>query len=87
MYNFMKECFDTKYTEIMFEGGKYFDKVKADSIEGVVKNYYVKVKEVGEKDFVIGNAWVEEQEILDFLSFWLKEFEEQEFYVLYCRTE
>ena len=61
MYNFMKECFDTKYTEIMLEGGKYFEKVQADSIETVVKNYYMKIKEVPEKDFVIKNSWLEEQ--------------------------
>ena len=61
MYNFMKECFDTKYTEIMLERRKHFDKVQADSIETVVKNYYMKIKEVPAKDFVIKNSWLEEQ--------------------------
>ena len=33
------------------------------------------------------NAWLEEEEVLDFLSFWLKELENRDFFVLYCRTE
>ena len=40
-----------------------------------------------DKSFVLGNSYISEHEMLDFLSNWLKEKEDEQFYMLYCRTE
>ena len=49
--------------------------------------YHVISKDMEEPDFKLANAWISEDEMLDFLSYWLKDKEDDYFYVLYCRTE
>ena len=49
--------------------------------------YHVISKDMEETDFKLVNAWISEDEMLDFLSYWLKDKEDDYFYVLYCRTE
>ena len=86
----MQKLFSTQYTAVIRDGQDYFGATNAEQrvkeIEETIKMYYVVSKDMDEADFVLNNVRVEEEEILDFLSYWLKEKETDHFRVLYCRT-
>lgn len=83
---FMTELFNSSHTAVLLDGKPYFGRTEvATDLGGLLADFGVKAKglsaEEAQKPFMI-----EEEEVLDFLTHWLKESCALNLYVLYART-
>jgi hypothetical protein len=82
----MAELFNSSHTAVLLDGKPYFGRTEvATELGGLLADFGMKTKgfsaEEVKKPFVI-----EEEEVLDFLTHWLKESCAVNLYVLYART-